>query len=148
MESKNGGKNIAPGQPEEACAVSEIENALNFLDTEEYQEVGRPIPQTIDEPKKQCAVKSHHDVSRSLTAEIDTIKFPKQEDSDIKKAQYGKVPPPPRIETKPSKIASEPLNGSKGKTSGKTWLFCFGAAALIFFTILVLYEMGYLFSGP
>ena len=148
LESKNGGKNTAPGQTGEASAVSDIENALNFLDSEEYREVGRSIPHTTDESKKQRAGKAHHDVSKPLTAEIDPIKFPKQEDSAIKTARYGKAPLPSRIETKPPKIAPGPLNGAKGKTSGKTWLFCLGTAALIFFAILVLYEMGYLFSGP
>ncbi len=148
LESENGGKNTAPGQPGEACAGSDIENALNFLDSEEYQEVKRPIPHTIDEPKKPCVGKVHHDISKPLIAEIDSIKVPKQDNSAIKTAQYGKAPPPPRIETTPPKNTSGPLNGSKGKSPGKTWFVCLGTAALIFFAILVLYKMGYLFQGP
>lgn len=148
LESKEAGKGTAPGQPGEESAIPDIENALDFLDSKEFQEVRKPIPHTKNEFKKQCVGEATHDASKSLTSKIESIKLPKQEDSTIKTARCGKAAPPPHIEKQPQKTAPGPLNRPKGKTSGKIWFFCLGTAALIFFAILVLYGMGYLFSGP
>ena len=44
LESKEGERDKVPGQKAEEYAVSDIEDALNFLDSGEYQEVGHPTP--------------------------------------------------------------------------------------------------------
>lgn len=128
--------------------MSDIENALDFLDSEEFREVRKPIPHTKNEIKKQCNGEVPCDASKPIRSKIDSIKPPKQENSTIKAGPDGTARPSPRIKKEPPKIASGQLNRPKMKTSGKIWFFCLGTAALIVFAILVLYGMGYLFSGP
>jgi len=148
LESKKVEKDsLVPGQPAHETNTSEIENALNFLDSEEYQEVRQPIPRIIPESKKQTAGKTqHHDASKPLATEPESVISSRQEDSTIQKARLGKVPP--RTEKKPIKNSSESQNRPEGKKSGKFWFFCLGTAVLILFIILILYAMGYLFTGP
>lgn len=140
LESKKGGEDWESGQSAEGgTAISDIENALNFLDSEEFQEVHQPISHTKNKLKNQSVGKTNHDASKALTSGIDSVKFPKQKDSTIKTAQRRQVPLPPQIEKKTTKITPEPLDRPKSQKSGIIWFLCLGTAALIFFTILALY---------
>ncbi len=147
LGSKKEGKGAVPGQPAEEAVTSDIEKVLNFLGPEEYQDGRQPIPYTKKELKRHSGDKTRHDASKPLTPGIDSVKSSQQKDSAITTARRGKVSRPPPIEKKPIKKALAPLDGTKGKKSGKIWFLCLSTAILIFLAILILYKTGYPFAG-
>ena len=153
LESEKAKKDsVLSGQPADGTAISDIENALNFLDSEEYQEASQPIPHTKNKLNKQGDGEPHRDAAKPFPSELDPVIFPtkviypRQEDSATKTTPGGKAPS--RMEKKPTKGASVPLIEPRSEKSGKIWLLLLGTAVLIFLAILLLHEMGYLFAGP
>ena len=148
LESVKEEKDAISGQPVKGTSALDIENALSFLDSEEYKEVRQPVLHEKDDLKRHGAGEKRHNTSKPLTSEIDSVKFSKQKDSTNRTTRRGEASHPPPIEKKPVITTSgRPLDGPKGKKPGKKWLVCLGTAALILLAILVLYQMGYLFAG-
>jgi len=124
-ESKNGGKNAAPGQSAEVNVAADIEEALDFLDSEEYQDVGGPNPHT-----------------GSATAGINTAQALQQKDPTAIKPQHKRGSRPQKTVREPTKKVSTPLEEEKSKKTGTIWLTMLGIVTLIFLVILFLYKMG------
>ena len=140
MEAKKEEKSTVSGNSSKEPAFSDIENVLDFLDSEEYQEVSQPGPHTKNAPKRQSIGKARHDTSKPLSSEIGSVKSLRQQNPPIKTTEAGKIPHQPQIEKRPTKRAAKPLEKPKEKKSGKIWLLWLGAATLIFLAIFLLYE--------
>ena len=112
-EPKNGGEGVAPGGLPGVSAGADIEEALDFLDSEEYQDVGM--------------ASAHRTPS---TTGSDPAQASRQNDAPAIKPQHEKVVPP-------QKVGSE---GAKSKKTGKVWLLIVSIATLLFLAVFFLYK--------
>ena len=121
-ESKNERKKAAAAQSVEARVDADIEEALGFLDSEEYQDVRSSAP------GKETPDTGTH-----------SAQSPQQKSSTVIKHQSKKKPRPSPVEQVPTQEDSAPLEEEKNKNSGKIWLLIMSIAILISLAILFLY---------
>ena len=124
-EKNNGGKEAASRQSADVNITTEIEEALNFLDSEEYQDVGVFVSDT-----------------KPSTTGINAAQVPQQKDSTALEPQHKKGFHPKKNEKEPTKKAPTPLEGEKNKNSGKIWLLTLSVAIVIFLAVLFFYKRG------
>lgn len=129
-EEKKEEKETASKQSTEKDVISDIEEVLNFLDSEKYQEVRQPVPST-----------------GPSTIEIAPVQSPRKKGPTPERTHPKTVSGPRKVEKEPIKKRLMPSNRTTGKKkSGKIWFLCFGATILIFFAVLILYKMAYPFT--
>lgn len=114
-----------PDQSAEVNVAADIEEALDFIDSEEYQDVGVPNPHP-----------------GSATTGINTAQALQQKDPTAIKPQHKRVSRPQKTVREPTKKVSTSLEEEKNKKTGKIWLTTLGIVALIFLVVLFLYKMG------
>jgi len=122
-ETKNGEKKAAPEKSTEIHVPDDIEEALSFLDSEEYQDVRGPIPDT--EPPN---------------TRVYTAQSPQPKGSTVIKPQPKKISRPAPIGKEPTKKGPIPVKGEKSKKSGKIGLLILSIAALVVLVIFFLYN--------
>ena len=124
-ESKKENNRIVPKQSAEKSIVSDIEEALNFLDSEEYQEESQPVSHIKPSPSKVAPIQS-----------------PKPKDATPIRPRHNMASNIQKIEQEPIKNPSTPSNPTKGKKeSGKQWVLYLGGI-MILLAIFILYKMG------
>ncbi len=122
-ESKKENNEAIPKQSAENRIVSDIEEALNFLDSEEYQEESQPVSRIKPSPSKIAPVQS-----------------PRPTDATPIRPQHNMASNIQKIKQEPIKNPSTPTTGKK--ESGKRWVLYLGGIVILL-AIFMLYKMGY-----
>jgi hypothetical protein len=125
LESKKGEKGRVTVQSADKDVGQDIENALGFIDSEEYQEVPPPIPGT-----------------NPSTSGIGAVQPTQQKDSNTLKPGDKEALRPREIEKGPVKKTVTPPHGKEAKKSGKMWLFFLSVTILVLLAIFFLYWAG------
>lgn len=126
LESKKGEKGRATAQPADKDVGLDIENALGFINSEEYQEVPPPIPGT-----------------NPSTSEVGAVQPTQQKDSNTLKPGDRTALRLRKIEKGPVKKTVVPSRGKEVKKSGRMWVFFLGVTILAFLAIFFLYWAGW-----
>lgn len=125
LESKKGEKGRATVQSADKDVGLDIENALGFINSEEYQEVPPPIPG-----------------KNPSTARTGAVQPTQQKDSNTLKPGEKAELRPRKIEKVPVKKTVAPPHGKEVKKSGKMWIFFLGVTILVLVAIFFLYWTG------
>ncbi|MCF8127702.1 MAG: hypothetical protein K9N10_04240 [Deltaproteobacteria bacterium] len=121
LNPKEGEKGKA--KPVDQSVGLDIESALSFIDSEEYQEIP---PQT---PATNPSAPVRH-----------TVKPVQLEGSYMEKSADEKAPRPRKIEEGSVKKPITPQNGVQGKTTANKWLLWVGIAVLMVLAVFFLYR--------
>jgi hypothetical protein len=124
-ESKNGEEKATTRRSAKGNVTVDIEEALSFIDSEEYQGVRDAIP-AADTP----------------IARIQTAQPPQQKSSTDIKPRPKKTHRPSPVRKEPTKKGATPVKGEKSKKSGKIWLLTLSISVLVVLAILFFYTMG------
>ena len=125
LESKKGGKDRVTVQSADKDVSLDIENALDFINSEEYQEGPPPIPGT-----------------NPSTSGIGAVQPTQQKDSNTLKPGDKETLCPRKIEKGPVKKTVAPPHAKEVKKSGKMWVFFLSVTILVLLAILFLYWAG------
>ncbi len=105
LDSKKGEKDVAKGQAVGHDVGLDIENALSFIDSEEYKEAPPPVQQKNPPTPPSRTGKAIH-----------------QKDSPARKAGDERVPRHRKIEESPAPKTMTPRNVAKETKRGKMWI--------------------------
>jgi hypothetical protein len=123
LDPKEGGKGKAKVKSVDQSVGLDIESALSFIDSEEYQEIPPQTPAT-----------------NPSAPERRTVKPVQLEGSYMEKSADEKAPRPRKIEEGSVKKPITPQNGVEAEKRENKWLLWLGIAALIIFAALFLYK--------
>ncbi len=123
QENTKKSENEGLKQSNEKIVQSDIENALNFLDSDEYREAPQPVRSKKEETENRASDKTRCDAAKQAAPQRSSMPSPRKD-----------APSSPPIPAK----SKQPSQSNLKEKNPKVWLLCLGAAVLLALVIFFL----------